>query len=667
MRLQIVMAALTGQLETDMKRAEQVVKRRSRQMEKDAKESGEKIGRNLGAGIGVALTAAAAAVGVAFQQAIARADELAETSEKLGLSVEAFTSMGFAAKFSGIEMDKFGNAIRAFNSRIEKTEPLLRALNVETRDAVTGAFRPATDIIRDLGDTFQELPEGIEQSQLAAELFGTKLGAEMIPLLNRGTEGIRDMEDEAADLGAVLSKDAAEAAGRFNDQVDKLGIAINASILKAVPAATEAMENFTKTVTDPAFIDGLGAAIKLVADLANGFAILFSKASEAALSMKSFNSDQSDTQLDRRLAALQTRINAARQASGGELPANFEITMPDVARAMKEREQIIREIRRRALADQEKAVSGAEAPEARTTEQNDAVARLVEAMKAQQAEAEKAAASRRAAAESARDQAAAERELAKAVEEEARLMQEARQKQIDIELELADAIAAEDMARQQALQVGKDLISDLQFELELMKMTNAERATAIQLRGMDAEAVAMYGDEVAKLNEQIEANIQVTQQMDGLRQATSNLFDDLISGTVSAKDAFRSFVDDILANITRMIANNFAQSLFGGMGQSGGGLLGGFAQSLFGGLFGGGRAGGGPVSGGTPYVVGENGPELFIPQASGRIANNAEVRGMGRGGSVINISVEGQVDMRSRQQLAADVGRASQKSLARTY
>lgn len=663
MKISIVMEALTGSFVTDVKRASREFERETKRMQQRA----EATGRNIGAGIGLALTAAGAALGVAFRNAVDRADELAETAEKLGVSVESFTSLGFAAKFSGVEMDKFGNAIRAFSSRIEKTEPLIKALGVTTRDASTGALRPATDIIRDLGETFQELPEGIEQSQLAAELFGTKLGAEMIPVLNRGTDGLRDMEERAKELGYVLTRDSAEAAGKFKDQLDLLGIALNSSILKAVPTATEAMESFTKTVTDPAFIDGLGAAIKLVADLANGFAILFNKASEAALSMKSFNSDQSDTQLDRRLAALQTRINAARQASGGELPANFEITMPDVARAMKEREQIIREIRRRALADQEKAVSGAEAPEARTTEQNDAVTRLMEAMKAQQAEAEKAASSRRAAAESARDQAAAERELAQAVEEEARMMQAAREKQADIEAELRAAVEAEDIARQNALQVGKDLISDLQFELELMKMTNAERAVAIQLRGMDAEAVARYGDEIAALNEQIEANVKVTQQMDGLRDATANLFDDLISGTVSAKDAFRSFVDDILANITRMIANNFAQSLFGGMGQSGGGIFGGIAQSLFGGLFGGGLAGGGPVSGGTPYIVGENGPELFIPQSAGRIANNAEVRGMGRGGTTINISVEGQVDMRSRQQLAADVGRASQKSIARTY
>jgi hypothetical protein len=32
-----------------------------------------------------------------------------------------------------------------------------------------------------------------------------------------------------------------------------------------------------------------------------------------------------------------------------------------------------------------------------------------------------------------------------------------------------------------------------------------------------------------------------------------------------------------------------------------------------------GRATGGPVSGGRGYVVGENGPELFVPSGSGRI------------------------------------------------
>jgi len=38
--------------------------------------------------------------------------------------------------------------------------------------------------------------------------------------------------------------------------------------------------------------------------------------------------------------------------------------------------------------------------------------------------------------------------------------------------------------------------------------------------------------------------------------------------------------------------------------------------------FGGGRADGGPVTGGTPYIVGERGPELFVPNSSGAIIPN---------------------------------------------
>jgi hypothetical protein len=60
-----------------------------------------------------------------------------------------------------------------------------------------------------------------------------------------------------------------------------------------------------------------------------------------------------------------------------------------------------------------------------------------------------------------------------------------------------------------------------------------------------------------------------------------------------------------------------------------------------GGAFGGGRASGGPVMGGTTYLVGEKGPELFTPSNSGSIIpNNA----LGRGGSTINLTVNGAID-----------------------
>lgn len=55
-----------------------------------------------------------------------------------------------------------------------------------------------------------------------------------------------------------------------------------------------------------------------------------------------------------------------------------------------------------------------------------------------------------------------------------------------------------------------------------------------------------------------------------------------------------------------------------------------------------GRAKGGPVKRGTPYIVGENGPELFMPNESGKIMNNQQTNSMSIGTINISDKAEGQ-------------------------
>jgi phage-related protein len=68
-------------------------------------------------------------------------------------------------------------------------------------------------------------------------------------------------------------------------------------------------------------------------------------------------------------------------------------------------------------------------------------------------------------------------------------------------------------------------------------------------------------------------------------------------------------------------------------------------------IFGGGRANGGPVSSGTSYVVGERGPELFVPNTSGKIIPN----GGSGGGSTINLTVNGAIDAEGTARTIVDV------------
>jgi hypothetical protein len=118
---------------------------------------------------------------------------------------------------------------------------------------------------------------------------------------------------------------------------------------------------------------------------------------------------------------------------------------------------------------------------------------------------------------------------------------------------------------------------------------------------------------------------------------------------------------DAMGQIAAQSVGNLFHS---GGSNSGGGLLGGLG-SLVGSILGlPGRATGGTVSPGRGYLVGERGPELFIPTSAGRVESNATARGGAREVRVsINVitppgSGAPQALQRSTRQVASAVRRA---------
>lgn len=106
--------------------------------------------------------------------------------------------------------------------------------------------------------------------------------------------------------------------------------------------------------------------------------------------------------------------------------------------------------------------------------------------------------------------------------------------------------------------------------------------------------------------------------------------------------------------------------LGGGKGGVGGlgGLFGGFLGSVFGLP---GRATGGPVSPGSAYLVGERGPEVFVPTSAGRVETGI-VSGQGRDVRVsIALAAQRGADVpvmlrRSSRQVASAIARAMRES-----
>ncbi|MCF6216068.1 MAG: hypothetical protein L3J58_07830 [Emcibacter sp.] len=123
-----------------------------------------------------------------------------------------------------------------------------------------------------------------------------------------------------------------------------------------------------------------------------------------------------------------------------------------------------------------------------------------------------------------------------------------------------------------------------------------------------------------------------------------------------------SSLKQVALSVLNDIANSAVQSGLNSIFGQGGGI-GGAIGNIAGALFG--RAGGGTVGARQPYLVGERGPELFVPENPGRIIPNQGVKSEGVSDKMTNITINitnqgGGNDMsrRSAGQIAVAVRRA---------
>jgi tape measure domain-containing protein len=192
-----------------------------------------------------------------------------------------------------------------------------------------------------------------------------------------------------------------------------------------------------------------------------------------------------------------------------------------------------------------------------------------------------------------------------------------------------------------------------------------------------------YKEKLAELQDPINMAQRGAQ---AIGDAFSSSFQGIITGTQSVQEALasffqnvaKSFIDmatEIIAQMVIMYAFKQLLGLFGG-GATGIGSVGNFSGAFNGGAasfnagsFGmdllPGRAKGGPVSSGQMYMVGERGPELFVPGRSGTIVANDKMGG-GSTNVVVNVDAKGSSvagDEQGANQLGRVISAAVQSEL----
>ena len=281
----------------EMAKTENQIKSTSEEL-KSSKVNWEAVGETVGK-VGKAFGAALAALGTAAVGAASAlagltvsasnyADDLITQATFTRQTTDDLQKYAYAARFIDVEvntltksmakniksMDSARNGSAAYADAYKK-------LGVSVTGA-NGELRNSNDVYWDCIDALGSIQNETERDALAMQLFG-KSAQELNSVIEAGSEAFKELGDEAEQMGFILSEDAVNRLGAFNDKLQVLQAGAeglkNAASLIALPfldtlagEGIPIMTKFSKAVMDAEgdvtkMADALGEGISDVLNL----------------------------------------------------------------------------------------------------------------------------------------------------------------------------------------------------------------------------------------------------------------------------------------------------------------------------------------------------------------------------------------------------------------
>jgi hypothetical protein len=564
------------------------------------------------------------------------ADALDDLSQKTGVAVESLSELQYTANIEGVNVQSLGDAFTKLSVNLQagargskELQQAFAQVGIAAKDLGTIG---ADQAFRRIAAAFEGASDGPEKAALAVKLFG-RAGADLIPLLNYGADGLKRSGDEARRFGLVIGADTAKAAAEFNDNLTRLqasaqgfGFAIGNQVLPSLS--------------------------QFVAELLEGQRIFGSFASALANLGNPFN------------------INPFKDLAG------------NIAAVRKEIELLERQ-RNNSASEGNTNLGGFDAAIERARKR-------LEFLKFQQRQRISTGDPSTFDSRDRRLQAQADKPAFAATPEDTSDLRDQIEKGSRKGAEFLVKIYTDQFAeiRREAVQLQSELVSILQEgPAEAQRQASARQSAVDGILGQTQvgrvrelqrllEDLARAGAEAPlEMQQQYEQAFEIINQQ--IQEANGKLdgqFDNIVEGTDLAKDGFlrlqaaverwgdatadeivkvvetgklnfssliKTIASDLLRlsiqqSITRPLFTALAASLPGGPGTGAPSAAG----TPFGFSFGGGRATGGSVTGGRYYTVGERGPEtLFVnPGQSGTVVP------AGGGSAPVNVYLDARTD-----------------------
>lgn len=206
--------------------------------------------------VAAAVGSAAVALGASIKTAIDQADQINKLSQSTGTTVEEFSKLNYAAQLSDVSTESLGKSLGKLSKAMvsaasDGAGPAGQAfaalgINVKNTD---GTLKSSSDVISEVAGKFEGYQDGAAKTALAIALFG-KAGAEMIPLLNQGKQGLADAGDEAEKFGLVLDKKTTIAAEAFNDNLKKMDLIKQGLVTTITAKLLPSFEQFSEQLLE---------------------------------------------------------------------------------------------------------------------------------------------------------------------------------------------------------------------------------------------------------------------------------------------------------------------------------------------------------------------------------------------------------------------------------
>ena len=224
------------------------------------------------------------------------ADELNTLSKQTGVSTAELQKMKYAADMIDVDVDDMVGAMKKLKKAVGDGKGAFEDLGVQTTNA-NGEFRDITDIFYDTVAALSQIPNETERDIVAMELFG-KSADELAGIIDDGGQALKDLGQEAENLGVIIPQEDIDKANELNDSIDQLkaqasgvfaeiGTEIAEMLLPYLPEIKEALQGALDAIKelDP---ETLGTAAKCAAIVA-AISPIASVASSAATAVSNLS------------------------------------------------------------------------------------------------------------------------------------------------------------------------------------------------------------------------------------------------------------------------------------------------------------------------------------------------------------------------------------------